>query len=107
MFSQYTDLVERHAEDDELARPSTEEIDDVTARTRAALEKIVSSMSLLSSLFLLPYLTLACSEDSSSPALSPSGLEQRAHVHQVHACPAGRGLQLGRQQPHHPHGGDA
>jgi len=43
VFSQYTDLVERHAEENELARPSAEEIDDATARTRAALEKIVST----------------------------------------------------------------
>jgi len=42
VFSQYTDLVERH-DDTDLARPSEEEVNDATARTRAALEKIVHS----------------------------------------------------------------
>lgn len=43
VFSQYTDLVEKQTDEEELARPSEEEINDVTARTRAALEKIVST----------------------------------------------------------------
>lgn len=45
VFSQYTDLIERPHDASELAKPSEEEINDVTARTRAALEKIVNSMS--------------------------------------------------------------
>eukprot|EP00026_Physarum_polycephalum_P004665 Phypoly_transcript_04687.p1 GENE.Phypoly_transcript_04687~~Phypoly_transcript_04687.p1 ORF type:complete len:558 (+),score=113.10 Phypoly_transcript_04687:270-1943(+) len=43
IFSQYTDLIERPHDAAELARPGEEEINDATARTRAALEKIVNS----------------------------------------------------------------
>jgi len=44
VFSQYTDLIERQpASEDGLAKPSEEDISEATARTRAALEKIVNT----------------------------------------------------------------
>lgn len=52
VFSQYTDLIEHQHDESGLARPSEEEVNDVTARTRAALEKIVNCMYLPSYTFI-------------------------------------------------------
>jgi len=46
VFSQYTDLIERQPGADDLVKPSEEDISEATARTRAALEKIVNSKPL-------------------------------------------------------------
>lgn len=43
VFSQYTDLIEKQPGTEELSRPSEEDINEATARTRSALEKIVNS----------------------------------------------------------------
>ncbi len=42
VFSHFTDLVERQPDDEELVRPSEEELTETTARTRAVLEKLVN-----------------------------------------------------------------
>jgi len=41
VFSQYTDLIERPHTEEELGRPDEEEIAEITAKTRSALEKLV------------------------------------------------------------------